>query len=87
MAKCDWCEQKMSDAETTTCTGNNKVEFPDGTNLWSIIYDPSYGEADHRCHDCNVMRGGKHHPGCDMERCPKCSGQLISCGCLDDDEG
>jgi hypothetical protein len=37
-----------------------------------------------RCHDCNVLDGGYHHPGCDMERCPRCGGQLISCGCLDE---
>jgi hypothetical protein len=30
--------------------------------------------------------GGFHHPGCDTEECPKCHGQLISCGCLDDSE-
>lgn len=29
------------------------------------------------CHDCNARRGEYHHPGCDMERCPKCGLQLI----------
>src|ERR1700722_12936936 len=37
-----------------------------------------------RCHDCNVRDGGFHHPGCDAERCPRCDGQLIGCGCLDE---
>jgi hypothetical protein len=37
-----------------------------------------------KCHDCGVDVGGFHHPGCDTEKCPKCSGQLIGCGCLDE---
>jgi len=34
------------------------------------------------CHDCTTPVGGLHHPGCDAERCPRCLGQAISCGCL-----
>jgi hypothetical protein len=33
------------------------------------------------CHDCLVIEGQIHLLGCDMERCPKCGNQLISCGC------
>ena len=35
----------------------------------------------HTCHDCNCLEGELHERGCDMERCPFCLGQLISCGC------
>ncbi len=45
------------------------------------LYSPS---SSNRCHDCNTYIGGFHHPGCDNERCPKCHGQLISCGCLEE---
>lgn len=82
MAVCEWCNQEMLEADN--CTGNKTVDYPDGTSLPSIPYNPEYGDENQRCHDCGVKRGGYHHPGCDMERCPKCEGQLISCGCLDE---
>jgi len=34
-----------------------------------------------RCHDCGVEEGQYHKLGCDMERCPQCLGQLITCSC------
>jgi hypothetical protein len=86
MAICNWCEQEMSGKGVDSCEGNKEVEFPDGTRLPAIPYDPEHGGGDQRCHDCNIKRGGFHHPGCDMERCPKCKGQIISCGCLSEDE-
>lgn len=33
------------------------------------------------CGDCGVREGEFHSPGCDMEICPFCLQQLITCGC------
>jgi rubredoxin len=38
-----------------------------------------------RCPDCAVAAGQLHVQSCDQERCPKCTGQLISCSCVDMD--
>jgi len=35
-----------------------------------------------RCEDCGKMKGELHLDGCDIERCPICHGQMISCGCV-----
>ena len=78
---CGWCNEEMSNMEIETCKGNVFVEYPDGLKLVSSNYH--FSEPSGRCHDCNIKHGGKHHPGCDVERCPKCEGQLISCGCLE----
>lgn len=37
------------------------------------------------CVGCNVERGLFHHPGCPEQRCPRCHGRLVSCGCRFDE--
>lgn len=90
MATCTYCNQEMTDNTVNTCDENIEVIYPDGQILAAIPFTPeaynvSPSELPERCHDCNIAQGGYHHPGCDVEQCPRCKGQLISCGCLDDE--
>jgi hypothetical protein len=85
MPVCDECKREMLDPATATCTVTT-VEFPDGGVDPAVAYEIDWTSPNEYCHDCGVADGGFHHPGCDAERCPRCGGQLISCGCLDDEE-
>lgn len=77
---CKFCDQEMIGVGADSCK-NLFVNFPNGERILSV---PFYGDDDlDRCHDCNILSGGLHHPGCGMERCPKCKCQIISCGHLD----
>lgn len=42
--------------------------------------------SDVPCHDCSAIRGEYHVPGCDMEQCPECHNQIISCDCRYDED-
>jgi hypothetical protein len=53
-----------------------RVRFGTETGRWRVR-----GET---CGDCGAPRGGFHHPGCDMEVCPRCRRQAITCGCGQD---
>jgi hypothetical protein len=39
-----------------------------------------------KCDDCGVARGQLHFIGCDLEPCPRCGGQAISCNCFYEDD-
>lgn len=73
MATCDYCLRDM-----TTTDGCDPVEHPlaGGDPKPPIPHD-----GDAPCHDCRAAPGKLHHPGCDVERCPHCGGQAISCDC------
>jgi hypothetical protein len=84
MATCEDCHREMILA--ASCIAN-ALDLA-GERFWRIRYraprelnDPTI-----RCHDCGVRPGGYHHAGCDMELCPRCRGQLLSCGCWDDED-
>lgn len=75
---CEICGQKMLKADGCTweyavSKGRIKRRIKFGEEY------PSWGEG--RCGDCGAKEGHYHHCGCDIERCPFCGGQLISCYC------
>ena len=76
MAICTWCEQEMLTGASCTIDALHHREV-----TWPLPRTRS------RCGDCGTARGGLHHPGCDLQRCLRCGGQLISCGCPFDDDG
>ena len=73
MAICKHCNKDM--LKVKGCV-KKMFHFKDGERL-----NPLKCEDLDRCHDCGCLDGYYHHPGCDMEVCPRCKGQVISCGC------
>ena len=60
----------------------------DGHSVSRISYGAEkndWGAERQPCDDCRVIKGEFHVPGCDIEECPVCHDQLISCECSFED--
>jgi len=52
-----------------------------------VPYGEGSDDLDHpKCDDCGVLRGKLHLIGCDLEPCPRCGGQAITCDCFYEDD-
>ena len=85
MAVCSWCQGEMTTAISCIVDALHR-----NGRRFDLI--PFGDQADRRtssdrCGDCGVTCGGSHHPGCDVQRCPACGGQMMSCGCRFDEDG
>ena len=88
MAICQWCEQEMLTAASCTV----KALHESGNHVDLVAYGGEGGwmgrmaRSGARCGDCGVKPDGFHHLGCDLQRCPLCRGQMLSCGCRFDED-
>ena len=83
MAACNWCNGEMTEGDACSVSELHR----NGVAVKMIRFGDERGRAGvARCGDCGVRRGGFHHLGCDMQRCPVCGGQMMSCGCRFDED-
>lgn len=66
---------------TAKQAGEPSYRFAAGDWYEEFVGTPE--EKDIRCGDCGAKIGYYHHYGCDIEKCPICGGQFLSCDCLE----
>lgn len=61
-------------AETTYTVEIPRIRYGDESHDWHADKVP--------CHDCSAIKGEYHADACDVEECPVCHEQAISCDCI-----
>ena len=72
-----WPEKIQAAQLLTSC-------YPNGKKMDRVRYgaeEEDWGANSRACHDCGAIKGELHVPGCDVERCPSCGGQIFGCEC------
>lgn len=67
--------QEAQQIVSYTLSGNRISRIPFGREQLDFYADRG------PCHDCQVLAGEFHVPGCDVEECPVCGDQLAFCAC------
>jgi hypothetical protein len=76
-----WWPERIEAAQFVT-----EYDFDDGEYARVRYGDEERPWPPGACHDCAVLRGQYHVPGCDAEECPRCRGQAIGCDCPHGDD-
>jgi len=80
---------QAQEEKTTTLSGKRYRRIRYGNELRHYKFPLSKAEKlewqervkTQPCGDCGVLRGELHLEGCDIEICPRCSGQYLCCDC------
>jgi hypothetical protein len=85
VAVCRRCSREM--LATHACMTGEYVG-PDGVVFPAIPFGRERGAMRSvaaagrpACGDCGSIFGQAHHEACDLEQCPACRGQRLTCGC------
>ena len=79
----DWPEKirRAQEIRTYIIGGHQYARVRHGREGGGQSNEVNERNAPRACGDCAVLPGELHVPGCDLECCPVCRGQVISCGC------